>query len=155
MNPDSNQNPPVPTVPPVPTAPVTPVTEPQVVTTTPTKMSPRESIKLRIGEIKNNLGFDDPIRKKKIIIAIVGLLLVIILITVGFALIPKQVAQPLATLTPTPTSSSQPSVPSEYANDPEVLRIMDSLKTFDEKSDKTKLREDDLRLPTVDWNVSF
>ena len=123
---------------------------------TPTKITPKESIKIRINELKHALGMDDPGKRKRLIIVGAALVIVLILVTVGYALIPKQVAPPLATLTPTPAGTEVPrGEPSAYANDPEVLRIMDALEAFDQEADQTKLREDDLRLPTVDWNISF
>ena len=120
------------------------------------KIAPMQSIKIRISEIKHSMGFDDPVKKKRSIVILGGIFGVLILLMVGYALIPRQVAPPLATSTPTPVGTQQPrGEPSEYADDPEVLKIMDALREFDQNADQTKLREDDLRLPTVDWNISF
>jgi hypothetical protein len=139
------------------TTPDSSVQAQSVAPTPPTqKISPKESIKIRMGEIKHALGFDDPAKKKKRLIVVGAILGIFLLLTVGYALIPKQVATPLATLTPSPVGTEQPrGEPSAYANDPEVLRIMDALEAFDQEADQTKIREDDLRLPTVDWNISF
>lgn len=150
-NNDQNLTPQPPVVNPVPSQPVQPLTSSEPTT----KMAPMESIKYRFGQIGDKIGLGDPSKKKKILIGGVALLVILILISVGYALIPKQVANPLATFTPAPTISESTGTPSEYANDPEVLRIMDALSAFDKKADETVIREDDLRQPSVDWNVSF
>lgn len=122
----------------------------------PAKISAKEGFQIRMQEIKQKFGLDDPQKKKRILIILGAMLGIIVVLSVAYALIPKQVAPPLATIAPSPESSLAPEgVPSEFADDPEVLRIMDSINSFKQKESGTVLREDDLRIPTVDWNVKF
>lgn len=162
MDPNNTNQGQTPVVPPPPSPevqnaapqPVPPSPQEEPVSTT--KISPIDSIKIRIKEVKQSLGFNDPAKRKKVLVGGIALITILVLITVGYALIPKQVATPLPTIAPTPSGTEQPrGEPSAYANDPEVLRIMDSLEAFDQEADQTILREDDLRLPTIDWNVTF
>jgi len=151
MEPQNPNQPSNPTLPPIP-----PVQDPTQSQQPVRKLTPKESIKLRIGEIKHALKMDDPQKVRKMIIMIVAAALILIVLVVAYSFIPKQVAQPLPTLTPIPESTSQPvENPSPYVSDPELLRIMDSLQELDAKTEQTTLREDDLRLPSVDWDVSF
>ncbi len=119
------------------------------------KISPKESIKIRLNEVKQKIISIDPRKKKIALIAVFLAAGTIVLIMLGSFLIPKQVAVPLPTFSPAPTQTDEITGPSEYSEDPEVLRIKDAIVEFDNKAKSTVIREDDLRLPTVDWNITF
>lgn len=60
--------------------------------------------------------------------------------------------------TPSPTPVPQPPInlrPSAYANDPEVLSIEQEANGIDTDISKTSLRERQLPLPILDWDISF
>jgi hypothetical protein len=70
---------------------------------------------------------------------------------------------PTVTVTPEPTSTPTGGGgvdevlrdPSPYANDPEVLEFLDRLGSLDKKMDSIVFREEGLRVPLLDWKVSF
>ena len=156
----NNQNPTQPIVPSV-VPPGDPTVQSPPVETPPTeavhtKISPKESIKIRIKEVKHALGMDDPQKRKKFIIIVAAIVGVLAIVMIAYALIPSRIANPNATIAPSPAASLEPQgEPSEFADDPEVLRIMDEINAFKAAEDSTRLREDDLRLPTLDWNVNY
>ncbi len=62
--------------------------------------------------------------------------------------------------TPTPSPESTPGLPdigepSAYATDPEVLDVENRLGDFEKSVNTTELKEDTIRPPQVDWEVSF
>ena len=58
--------------------------------------------------------------------------------------------------TPAPTALPEATLtPSVSTNDPDILGIEEKLGKLDESFSKVNLREDELRPPTLDFNVSF
>lgn len=58
-----------------------------------------------------------------------------------------------STSTPTPTSQSE--VPSQYADDEDVARIKEQIDELNEDLNNANFRIDELRIPNLEWNVSF
>lgn len=143
---------PAPAVPPMPptvgVVPAIPVT-----TSTPNpklnipKMDPKEIF----GKIKTM-----PLKFK--IMGGFVLVLIILLVLVGFTNPGKKVKNLiLPTNSPIPTSApvGDVSIPSPYANDPEVLDLEKRLTDYETNLGNAKLNEDTLRPPSLDWNVNF
>lgn len=168
MNESSNT---IPTPTPVPTAQGSvPPVAPQVPSVTP--IQPVESAPVPVVSTtpsetpvakKLNLPHLDPQmfkhipRKFKIMGGVVGTL-VILLILASFTKQGKQVKQ-LILPSPSPIPASSPVgevlVPTQYATDPEVLDIEKTMSEFDSKLSSTDLREDSLRVPSLDYAVDF
>lgn len=96
---------------------------------------------------------------KKVIVGIVVGIVFLIFILILLSLIGKKnnsvgniathTIEPSITPTPTPVGESP------YANDPDVLKIQSRLDEFDKKLNAIDLREDTLRIPTLNWDVNF
>jgi hypothetical protein len=61
---------------------------------------------------------------------------------------------------PTPSPEVTPSLPgigepSAYATDPEIIDIENRMSDFEKSVNTTNLKEDTMRPPQVDWDVSF
>ncbi len=101
-----------------------------------------------------------PPRSKKILMitAVVFLLFILLVFILALASSRKRLA-PEATPTPTPTGftpiDGEITSPSRYASDAGVLKIEADLKSLDERMSSEKVREEDLNLPQLDFNVSF
>jgi len=56
---------------------------------------------------------------------------------------------------PTPTSTPVSVIDSKYANDEDMILINQRVKDLQESLNETKLRDDNLRIPSVDWEINF
>jgi hypothetical protein len=105
-----------------------------------------------------------PKPKRKIFRIIKKLVIILILITILFGglaaalmyLKPQGLNIPGILPSPTPTAESTPSViaPSEYADDEDMLKIKSDIDSLDQDL-RGDIREDTLRVPTLEWNVNF
>lgn len=136
---------------PTPAAP-SPVVAPQNPVSTPRKLNIPKIDPKQIPEMLKKVP-----RKFKIMAGFVGLLFVL-LILASFTKQGKQVKQ-LILPSPSPIPASSPVgevlIPTQYATDQEVLDIEKALTTFDSKLSGTDLKEDSLRVPTLDYVVDF
>jgi len=56
---------------------------------------------------------------------------------------------------PSPTPGTNVERPSPYANDPKILEIKERVENLERNLNQTDLREDTLRIPSLDWSVEF
>jgi hypothetical protein len=102
------------------------------------------------------------------LIGIVGFVLVVFLFALlpilkaltnrnsGSVVVPTPAATMVASPSATPASGGDIiRNPSLYANDPEVLQFSERLNGLDKAMADTVLREDELRVPLLDWKVTF
>ena len=103
------------------------------------------------------------------LIGIVGFVLVVFLFALlpilkaltnrgsGSVVVPTPAATMVASPSATPDASGGEIIrnPSPYANDPEVLQFSERLDGLDKDMADTVLREDELRVPLLDWKVTF
>ncbi|OGM29977.1 hypothetical protein A2801_00465 [Candidatus Woesebacteria bacterium RIFCSPHIGHO2_01_FULL_41_10] len=98
---------------------------------------------------------------KKIVIIIGVIMLLGIIGLVIMSVIGKQIKNGSAPVSPesspSPTPSSEPGqvIVSPYANDPGVIAIEQQTDDLDAALRNINLREDTLRVPTLDWDVTF
>lgn len=94
---------------------------------------------------------------KKIILALV----LLIILAISFTFIAKTLSNrrlsPLPSSSPSPTPSETPIVetPSQYADDGDVQRIKSSMLELDKNLNEAVFRDDRLRVPSLDWDVKF
>ncbi len=97
--------------------------------------------------------------KFKKILPIVFFLVVLLIIGIaGFMLIKNlgKKENPTIVTGPTPTSADYyPTEPSLYADDPEVLKLEETINQLDREIAGTQLRETTLNSPTLDFNINF
>ena len=63
---------------------------------------------------------------------------------------------PIAVQTPTPTPEEEQAFePSPYAEDEEVKAIEDELEALEKDLNSISVKEDTLRIPSLDWNIQF
>lgn len=98
--------------------------------------------------------------RKKLLIGLVvfALLLVVLLAVVALmknrgSVAPSPSASP--TEAPQATSSGATRNESKYASDEAVLKIENDIKSASDDLTKTTVREDNLRVPSADFNISF
>jgi hypothetical protein len=154
-----NQNPITPT-PPAPetsySSPLSPAQPTPPPIAPPSKLprfSPLAKIKSLLGKIKPRPGNGLPIKRLIILLAII--FLVIIMIAIAVKLFTKKPAEVTATPTPEPTATPEVTIPSAYADDEEVLAIEAALDYLEGELKIVNLREDELAIPLLDWEVSF
>jgi len=161
MNPDTSQ--PVPPQPPISIS-VPPIpSEPAPVPETPKtpRPSPLSKIKSFFANIKIKKGGESPVSPttkmsiKRLVILLTAIFFVIIMVAVAFKLLMNKPAVVAPTPTPTPTATPEILVPSAYANDEDVLAIEAALDYLEGELKIVSLRDDELAIPLLDWEVSF
>jgi len=98
------------------------------------------------------------VSKKTILIAVVLVLgLIIISFALNFVSSTRNGSGVFTLESPAPTSSPGANVerPSPYANDLKILEIKERVENLEGNLNQTDLREDTLRIPSLDWNVEF
>lgn len=127
---------------------------------TPETDSPPVKSKLNLPKLKlkiPSIDFNSGNKKKIMIFAAVPIILVVLLLVASVVkgLIGNGgVPLPILTPTPTPTATPEQS-PSPYAEDDVVLRIEEEVNKFDEKLNNAVLRDDTIRVPSLDWDINF
>lgn len=135
-----------------PEAPFVPHTEAPVVPvaskTPPLRENPVTLIKGKLSNLS---------KKTKILIGAMSFLFVILIVLSLVAPMIRRNGGIVLLPTPVPTISpvGEVFVPSPYANDPDIIVIEESIKAFETKLNETKLREDTLSVPRLDWKVDF
>lgn len=157
MNPDTqplpNQVPPAPL--PVPIS--TPVPE---IPKAP-RPNPLSKLKSFFANIKIKKGGESPVSPttkmsiKRLVILLTAIFFVIIMVAVAIKLLMNKPAVVAPTPTPTPTTTPEILVPSAYANDEDVLAIEAALDYLEGELKIVSLRDDELAIPLLDWEVSF
>jgi hypothetical protein len=99
-------------------------------------------------------------KAKKILIIAAVLFILLLVLSILAPFIMKKIAQvtPLPEASPSPSPASTPEEilnPSVYADDPDILAIEAEINKLEEELKNSDLREDKLRLPNLDWDVSF
>jgi hypothetical protein len=158
MNPDNtnNQINPVPVQPVVATntSPVVPQTNsPEPVPQNPTYPTVSSTEPKKTGFSMGAIS-----KKMKILLGLVVVLFVLMLLLsltsagqrVKNSILPSPVPSPEAT-------PNLPGIgePSAYANDPEIIDIENRISDFEKSMNTTTLKEDTIRPPQVDWDVTF
>src|SRR5258708_35118193 len=109
----------------------------------------------RIKEAINNLP---PAQRKMAVIAAIlfGVVFILLLLSLLFG---KKPRTPVLLPTPTPISvSPTPEIilnASKYATDAGVLKIEADLKNIQNQLNSTDIRQSDLSLPNLDYNINF
>lgn len=97
------------------------------------------------------------IPKKVILIAILVIILLVVLALIA-SMISRNGGGPI---NQTPSSSTTPSptplteVPSQYADDEDVVQIKAQMEELNKNLNDGSFRDETLRVPNLDWNVSF
>lgn len=108
--------------------------------------------KFKLPQISSTL-----VKKVAIIGAIILVLLVVLFVVVR--MIPRGsigiIPTAIPSMTPTPLPTITEGRPSPYFNDQEISSIKEELGTLDSLLNQATFREDTLRVPQLDWNVSF
>lgn|SRR5579859_3053402 len=119
---------------------------------------PQERLKFLAQNLK--IKFDAASKQTKLIIIVVGVLFsIILLLSILVALFGKKQHVPI--LQPTPTLISASPAPnvilnaSRYATDSGVLKIESDLNNFQKQLDTTDVRQTDLSVPNLDFNINF
>ncbi|HSX49169.1 MAG TPA: hypothetical protein VLE44_02840 [Candidatus Saccharimonadales bacterium] len=143
-----------------PTTPVPPVQQPAPVV--PQEPLSPQPIQKKIPVIAENLKTKFvglPKNTKIIVIIVAGLFLVILLLSVLVILFGKRTKTPTLAPTPTPISASPtPQVilnASRYATDSGVLKIETDLNNIQKQLDQTDVKQSDLKIPDMDFNINF
>lgn len=100
------------------------------------------------------------IKNKKVLLIVGSLLIVVVVLFIIFQIFMSRSGNNGLIVPPKPTSTSTPPTdiiynPSPYADDEEVLKIEADLGKLEKDFLNVYFREDILRLPGLDWNVSF
>lgn len=113
--------------------------------------------RVKLNMPKFNLGSANKIFKIMIILLVVIVVLSIALFFAGFGLDAIRNMRKGSLNNPQPTPSATPVsvVNSKYANDEDMLLINQRIKELQESINDTKLRDDNLRIPSVDWEINF
>lgn len=100
-----------------------------------------------------------PKNTKMLVTIVAGLFLVILLLSVLVMLFGKRTKTPTLAPTPTPISASPtPQVilnASKYATDSGVLKIETDLNNIQKQLDQTDVKQSDLKIPDMDFNIKF
>lgn len=120
--------------------------------------SPLDRIKFLLQNLK--IKFDNANKQTKIIVIVVAVLFgIILLLSILVALFGKKQHVPILLPTPTPISASPaPNVilnASRYATDSGVLKIESDLNNFQKQLDTTDVKQSDLSVPNLDFNINF
>jgi len=101
-----------------------------------------------------------PPRSKKIILVVSAVFVILIILIFVLAAVSsrrqiKEVPAPTSTPTGFTPLESEITNPSRYATDAGVLKIETDLKNFDTRVSQEKVAEESLKLPQLDFNVTF
>lgn len=95
---------------------------------------------------------------KKIIIIIGVIVLALIVLALVVSMLSKNNGNGnLLTSTPSPVPTEEPTqdIPSQYADDEDVLELKNRMEELDRELNDSSFRDETLRIPNLDWNVSF
>lgn len=138
-------------------APVAPPpTTPPSGSPTPQGSAPKASTP--INNLKDKFN-SFPKNTKILVIAVIVLFLIIFVLSMLTALFGKKRTGPIATPSPTPISETpQPEIilnASRYATDEGVLKIEKDLKDIRKQLDDSDVKQTDLSIPSLDFNINF
>lgn len=131
----------------------TPVEVSQSVQEAP-KPTKRKLPALKLPKINISLS----LRKKIIAGGVVFGLFIIFLLLLPTIIKLMRPTQPVVTVSPTPSPSDAPAEilnPSQYADDEDIKDIEGKINDLDTKLNNISLREETLRVPSVDWEINF
>ena len=123
--------------------------------------NPLSRLKSFVSSIKIKKGEESPVSPttkmsiKRLVILIAAIFFVIIMVAVAFKLLTNKSAVIVPTPTPTPTATPEVLVPSAYADDEDVLAIEAALDYLEGELKIVSLRDDEIAIPLLDWEVSF
>lgn len=147
---------------PVPAQPVNPTVVPNPAPQNPPVPQVEvdaKNFKNKIKELK--IKYDNLPKNSKLLItvgAVVFIIIFILLILVA-AFAPKRGKTPVLTASPTPVAvTPAPEIilnASKYATDSGVLKIESDLNDFQKQLEGTDVRQSDLSVPNMDFNVNF
>lgn len=154
-------------LPPVVPAPTVaqPASAPQVIPVSTTGSNPYPSVTTEASatssttkKLKFNFKFGGLSKKTKILLGLVVFLFVLLLL-LSLTSAGQRVKNSILP-SPTPSPEVTPNLPgigepSAYANDPEIIDIENRMSDFEKSVNTTNLKEDTIRPPQVDWDVSF
>ena len=94
---------------------------------------------------------------KKLIIGIVFIAIVLIVLMIAMQMLNGGRGNIFTVESPSESPSSTPTVevPSQYADDTDVAEINKRMEALDQELNSASFRDDRLRVPSLDWNVSF
>lgn len=94
---------------------------------------------------------------KKIFVIFVAVAVLFVALFLLIRILGSSGRNPLPTSSPSPTPSETPivEIPSQYADDEDVLRIKSALQELDKNLNEAVFRDDRLRVPSLDWEVEF
>ena len=119
------------------------------------KLSLKEKVIERFGFFKR---LPEKSRKIILIASAVFVILIVLMFILAAVSSRRRVSEAPAP-TPTPTGftplDSEITNPSRYATDAGVLKIEADLKSFETRVSQEKVAEEDLKLPQLDFNVTF
>jgi len=94
---------------------------------------------------------------KRLVVAVAGTVFVILILSVALTVINRKGGGliPLPTPSPTPGPTPEVEVPSEYADDDDVKAIQERMTELEKNLNEKSFRDDTLRIPSLDWDVSF
>lgn len=102
-----------------------------------------------------------PARNRKIILIVVGVFIFLFLLLVILGVLTNMQRRNGQTDMPTPTPAQTTPVeedivnPSRYATDAAILKIEGDIEVLDKRMGEEKVRQEDLNLPQLDFEVSF
>lgn len=88
-----------------------------------------------------------------VLVVIIILLIVVLAVAQNLIRMNNGTADPTAETSPTPTPTTTQGSP--YADDPDVLEIKNNVEEFESSLNSTRIREDTLRVPVLEWDVNF
>jgi len=128
----------------------------------PETQPPQPQLTQRLAKLNPFKGLKLPpvpaIKKFAVILVIVLLILLIlaVVLPVLLRMINTQTRPTPVQSSPTPSPLSNiPSVPSPYADDEEIAALQKSLEEFEAGLEGINFREETLRPPSLDWNITF
>lgn len=135
---------------------------PQEGATVLAKEDKKSALKEKLAMIKGKFSsgkFGKPkiaIPKKFIVLAVVLVILLLVLLVV-MSIFTNNTKKPSVSATPSSTPSSTPeaAMPSQYADDPEILEINQAIDELVRDLNESSFREEVLSIPSLDWNVAF
>jgi tetrahydromethanopterin S-methyltransferase subunit G len=105
----------------------------------------------------SNLGKPKIIIPKKLIGIVVAVVVLLIVLMIVMKVLTGSGSGILPSNTPSPSPTATPvtEVPSQYADDQDVAEIKERMEALDKELNSASFRDDRLRVPSLDWDVSF
>jgi len=88
-----------------------------------------------------------------VLVVIFIVLMVLLVVAQNFMNANNGTTGPISENSPTPTPTT--TLGSPYADDPDILDIKNKVEEFESSLNSTRIREDTLRIPVLEWDVNF